>query len=158
MKFLYPDIRARIFRIREDVYKATGRYIRITQGLRSFEQQAAIYAQGRTAPGSIVTRCKPGMSWHNYGLAFDVCFLGDDPYLEKDKKAAQTWSIFGKHAEAAGMTWGGHFVTFIDKPHAQRTYGISIQEAIELYSVNGISSVWTACDKIRGVDPEWVLT
>ncbi len=33
--------------------------IRVVQGLRTHDEQAALYAQGRTAPGSIVTDAKP---------------------------------------------------------------------------------------------------
>ena len=40
-------------------------------GFRSFEEQAALYAQGRTKGNKIVTKAKPGESYHNYGLAFD---------------------------------------------------------------------------------------
>jgi hypothetical protein len=35
------------------------------------EEQAALYAKGRTSGGRIVTKAKPGQSYHNYGLAFD---------------------------------------------------------------------------------------
>ena len=35
------------------------------------EEQAMLYAQGRSRPGKIVTQAKPGQSYHNYGLAFD---------------------------------------------------------------------------------------
>ena len=40
-------------------------------GRRTMEEQAALYAKGRTAGGKIVTKAKPGESYHNYGLAFD---------------------------------------------------------------------------------------
>jgi len=44
----------------------------VLSGLRSYQQQAALYAQGRTKPGKIVTNARPGSSWHNYGLAIDL--------------------------------------------------------------------------------------
>lgn len=40
-------------------------------GLRTFPQQAALYALGRTAPGKIVTDAEAGESPHNYGCASD---------------------------------------------------------------------------------------
>ena len=40
-------------------------------GRRTMEEQAALYAKGRTVSGKIVTKAKPGESYHNYGLAFD---------------------------------------------------------------------------------------
>ena len=49
----------------------TGIRPRIYCGLRTFEEQLALYAIGRTKPGRIVTKAKPGESYHNHGLAFD---------------------------------------------------------------------------------------
>lgn len=40
-------------------------------GRRTMEEQAALFAKGRTSKGRIVTKAKPGESYHNYGLAFD---------------------------------------------------------------------------------------
>jgi peptidoglycan L-alanyl-D-glutamate endopeptidase CwlK len=40
-------------------------------GLRTMEEQAALYAKGRTSSGRIVTKARPGESFHNHGLAFD---------------------------------------------------------------------------------------
>ena len=40
-------------------------------GRRTMEEQAKLYAKGRTSGGKIVTKAKPGQSYHNYGLAFD---------------------------------------------------------------------------------------
>ena len=49
----------------------------IVQSFRSAAEQARLYAQGRTAPGPIVTHAKPGTSYHEFGLAFDVAVLKD---------------------------------------------------------------------------------
>jgi len=40
-------------------------------GRRTMEEQAALFAKGRTSKGKIVTKARPGESYHNYGLAFD---------------------------------------------------------------------------------------
>ena len=40
-------------------------------GLRTYAESDALYAQGRTKPGKIVTNAKAGQSYHNFGLA---CF------------------------------------------------------------------------------------
>src|ERR1019366_5531638 len=45
--------------------------IRVTQGLRTYAEQDALYAQGRTTPGRIVTNAKGGYSYHCFGLAID---------------------------------------------------------------------------------------
>jgi hypothetical protein len=47
-------------------------YFRVTEGLRTWAEQAQLWAQGRTAPGTIVTDAAPGYSWHNFGCAVDL--------------------------------------------------------------------------------------
>ena len=72
---LHPDIR-------EDVAKGVEKAdllltgfakMIIVQSLRTFPEQNALYAQGRTKPGPRVTKAKGGQSYHNYGLAIDFC-------------------------------------------------------------------------------------
>lgn len=45
---------------------------KVTSGVRDSAQQAALYAQGRTAPGPVVTDAPAGTSAHEYGLAIDA--------------------------------------------------------------------------------------
>ena len=49
-----------------------GLSFRIFEGFRSQARQAALYAQGRTTPGNIVTYAPPRTSYHQYGLAVDI--------------------------------------------------------------------------------------
>jgi peptidoglycan L-alanyl-D-glutamate endopeptidase CwlK len=62
-----------------DLCAQAGIPLLITQSLRTWEEQDALYAKGRTvAPiGAkyIVTSDKGGQSWHNFGLAFDIVVL-----------------------------------------------------------------------------------
>jgi peptidoglycan L-alanyl-D-glutamate endopeptidase CwlK len=105
--------------------KKSGIDIIVTQTYRSMEYQQQLYNQGRTTPGKIVTNCRPGWSPHNYRLAFDVCINSKtDPYNEKllDK--------VGAIGEKIGLTWGGHFKSFVDKPHFEWTGGLSIRQLI----------------------------
>jgi len=48
-------------------------------GFRSFTEQDALYAQGRTKAGRIVTKARGGQSYHNYGLAYDWVALRENP-------------------------------------------------------------------------------
>ncbi len=121
--------------------------MRCTQGIRTFEYQKALYAQGRTAPGPIVTNSLPGWSWHHYGCALDTCFQGQVPYPEDEAM----WKEFGAHATGHGFIWGGHFPGLVDRPHIQLTYGLTIKEVRALYEFGGQVAVWTAFDKARGV-------
>ena len=60
-----------------------GVIVEIVQGLRTFAEQDALYAQGRTGPGAIVTQARGGESNHNYGLAADLCpFTDGKPVVE----------------------------------------------------------------------------
>jgi len=90
-----------------------GYRLRVTYGLRTLDEQAALYAQGRTAPGSIVTQAKAGSSPHNYAAALDVVFL--DAKGQPDWKGP--WEKIGVIGEKLGLVWGGHFKTIVDRPH-----------------------------------------
>lgn len=87
----------------------------MVQGARSFAVQQAIYDQGRTSPGSVVTKARPGDSYHQYGLAFDVVPLA---YMsEKDwNPSGSYWAQIGQIGEALGLTWGGRWSN-PDAPH-----------------------------------------
>lgn len=98
--------------------KAAGLKPTVTSTLRTMQEQADIYATGRTKKGSILSYTKAGYSMHNYGLAFD-CSFPDAEY----KKAA----VIGK---ALGLKWGGEFKLlsgkpFVDRPHFEWTGGLT---------------------------------
>jgi len=91
--------------------------VRVTQTLRTMDQQGKLWAQGRTLPGPIVTKAKPGQSAHNFGMAFDICFAGKVPYPpESDPR----WEQLGKLGESLGLAWGGRFKKFKDRPHFEQ--------------------------------------
>lgn len=97
-----------------DKAAAAGLELRITQTLRTMDQQAKLYAQGRTLPGPIVTKARPGQSAHNFGMAFDICFAGKKPYPpEHDPR----WSQAGEIGKSVGLVWGGSWRGFKDRPH-----------------------------------------
>jgi peptidoglycan L-alanyl-D-glutamate endopeptidase CwlK len=58
--------------------------ITVIFGVRTVAEQDALYAQGRTKPGKIVTNAKGGQSAHNFGLAVDI---GPDPLDWSDEAA-----------------------------------------------------------------------
>lgn len=109
---LIPDLQAKAKALVDECDDA-GFPIRITSGLRTWEEQEQLYTQGRTAPGQIVTRAKPGMSWHNWGRAFDFCFDHKEPFGEQ-----HPWTKVGELGEKLGLEWGGRF-TKPDRPHFQ---------------------------------------
>src|SRR5882757_2893759 len=93
----------------------------VVQGLRSFAESDALFAQGRTKPGPIVTKAKAGQSYHNYGLAFDFAMVTDG---HDDETVGPNWLAVVAIMEAHGMTWGGHFPEgFHDNPHFENQFG-----------------------------------
>lgn len=101
----------------------------LTQGKRTFAEQDALYAQGRTKPGKVVTSAKGGQSVHNYGFAVDIALLIDgkaiwDEKKDFDKDAQADWMevvhVFKKYT----WNWGGDWVKFKDLPHFDKAgYG-----------------------------------
>jgi peptidoglycan L-alanyl-D-glutamate endopeptidase CwlK len=91
---------------------ARGYPIRCTCTFRSIEEQEALYAQGRTVPGKIVTQARGGMSPHNHKMAADFIFVNegyDGP-----------WEVLRDEALKVGLQWGGAWRTFKDRPHVER--------------------------------------
>jgi peptidoglycan LD-endopeptidase CwlK len=77
----------------------------VTCTLRTLQDQAVLYAQGRTTPGSIVTNAKPGQSAHNYGLALDVVPL---VHGKPDWSGNSiVWQHIAQLAQARGLDWLG---------------------------------------------------
>lgn len=120
--------------------------VRIVQGLRTIEEQNALYAQGRTKPGNIVTNAKGGSSYHNYGLAIDFAILIDkdgngtydelswDIKKDNDKDGVADWLEVVKVFEAAGWEWGGRWSSIKDYPHVQKTFGLTWQTLLARYN------------------------
>ncbi len=113
---------------------ALGITILITDGFRSIEEQDRIYAQGRTAPGSIVTQAKGGSSYHNYGLAIDFALRtksGDviwDMEHDGNGNGKADWMEVVEAAKKLGFTWGGDWEGFPDYPHLQMDFGYSLRK------------------------------
>jgi len=109
--------------------KEAGIEIKITSGTRTYEEQAALYAQGRTKPGPIVTRAKPGSSWHNHGCAFDFSVFQDGKYVPE----SPLYKKVGAIGKALGLTWGGDFQSITDEPHFELTNGKTLAQARALH-------------------------
>lgn len=120
--------------------------IRIVQGLRTFAEQDALYAQGRTTPGNRVTNSKEGQSYHNYGLAIDFSILYDkdgngsfetmswDTKLDADHDGEADWMEVVEVFENAGFTWGGRFHSIVDQPHFEMTFGYNWRQMLFKYN------------------------
>lgn len=95
---------------------AAGIKIKIISGLRTYGEQNALYAQGRTAPGRVVTNARGGYSNHNFGVAFDVgIFSADGKYLDE----SPAYKTVGQIGKSLGFEWGGDWSSIQDQPHFQ---------------------------------------
>lgn len=98
--------------------------VKIGETLRTVAEQDALYAQGRTKPGKIVTNAKGSTysSQHQWGIAYDFYLSMDidgDGKISDDSYNDST-GIFGKAAAIAkslGLAWGGDWTSIVDKPH-----------------------------------------
>lgn len=113
--------------------------VEVISGLRSWQQQAALYAQGRTKPGRIVTKARAGSSWHNYGLAIDLGLFQAGVYLDEKKPALADviYNQLGNLAAEHGIEWAGNWKSFPEGPHFQVTFGLSLAAARERMEANG---------------------
>jgi len=94
---------------------ANGITIKIISGLRTYAEQDALYAQGRTSPGNKVTKARGGYSNHNFGIAFDVGVFSGNNYLPESPK----YKAVGVLGMDLGLEWGGSWTTIVDQPHFQ---------------------------------------
>jgi peptidoglycan L-alanyl-D-glutamate endopeptidase CwlK len=90
-----------------------GMIIKVVSGLRTMEEQDALYAQGRTKPGPIITTARGGYSVHNTGLAFDIGLFRDDKYVAEDP----AYDAVGQLGKSLGLVWGGDVPAIKDFPH-----------------------------------------
>ena len=98
---------------------AAGLPVVITQTRRSATEQDALYAQGRTTPGRIVTNAPAGSSPHCAGLAFDVAFQAPEHQVTWEEPRPGAWDALGAIGEGLGLIWGGRWRHFVDRPHFQ---------------------------------------
>jgi peptidoglycan L-alanyl-D-glutamate endopeptidase CwlK len=102
------------------ILEAAGTHLLVVSGLRSAAQQDALFAQGRTAPGQVVTNAPAGHSMHNYGLAVDVV-----PYVSGDtgdlnwRSHTPQFTAMVTALKAQGLAWGGDWIHFKDEDHFQ---------------------------------------
>jgi peptidoglycan L-alanyl-D-glutamate endopeptidase CwlK len=130
--------------------------IRVVQGFRTYPEQDALYAQGRTTPGGIVTYARGGWSNHNFGMAVDCVpdtvwgepwspdWDGTDVHYAKMVAAGQQLGL------VAGAEWHMH-----DYPHFQLAeMPVTPTDAMRADFANGgVDLVWQNADNGEYNDP-----
>lgn len=118
-----------------------GMKLRITSGYRDFMEQQMLYNKGRdtgitgllsdifssSTPTGIVTNAKPGQSYHNYGLGFDVVEMKDGQPIWDNPN----WPKIGALGKSFGFKWGGDWNT-PDRPHFEKSFGRTTGQLLAL--------------------------
>jgi len=134
-----------------------GYYLTIYFTERTFEQQAALYAQGRKSLAQvnhlrqvagmylissaenrrIVTKAAPGRSWHNYGLAVDFFphRIDGKPDWAYNREPEDIYDEVVQLAKGVDdeIVWGGDFRSFKDYGHLEWHPGLEIKDALWLH-------------------------
>ena len=111
---LLPEVRPYARALVERAHQA-GITIKVISGLRTYAEQDALFAQGRTAGGHVVTNARGGESNHNFGIAFDIGVFEGGVYLDSSPK----YKAVGVLGQQLGLEWGGNWTTIHDEPHFQ---------------------------------------
>ena len=112
---LYPEL---VLTCQEFVRRcrAAGLNVLVTETTRSQAEQDSLYAQGRTEPGAVITNAPYPKSAHNWGVAFDFCRnVKGREYYDSDG----FFRACGEIGEGLGLTCGGRWTKFPDKPHLE---------------------------------------
>ena len=150
MEALHPVVLGKCEKLLE-ASRVLGLDLMVTSTLRSAQEQAALYSQGRKplravnalrdaaglAPlgsdeNTIVTHATTSV--HEFGLAFDVALLKDgsptwDQSLDLNDDGQTDYQALGEMGEAIGLIWGGRF-RHRDLCHFQWTGGLSMGELL----------------------------
>ncbi len=142
---LYPPFAQAIIQLQTNC-AIRGVHYYWTSGYRAHEEQAKLYAQGRTTPGPIITNSKPGSSYHNYGIASDATHDSDlkKPGLQPDWLAPH-YDVLGEEcAKIPELVWGGTFTSLIDRPHVQWRLppGVGLADLSRAHKQGGIQAAW----------------
>jgi len=150
---IYPKFLSSVKQLLTTIYEKENLLFIAISGYRSIEEQQELYNQGRITDGKIVTNAKPYESFHNYGLAVDVC-LDANP----DKKGLQpiwnnpiVYKLLADKASEFGIKSGFYF-KFFDPYHLELDifkFGLNIKQLKELLinSNNSLVDFWTKLDE-----------
>lgn len=139
---LHPQAKNKIRKFINDVYEQHQIFLVIVQDYRTYAQQDAIYAEGRTKPGKIRTKAKGGQSNHNFALAVDVLPVWEDGNLHitgkgVDEKNVSILKKIANIGKANGLAWGGDWKSIYDPMHFELNTGLSMSQLRQAVSSVG---------------------
>ena len=145
LALVHPLLSHKVHAMAQDL-AAKGIYIRVVQGLRTKEEQDALYAIGRTAPGHIVTNARGGYSNHNFGMAVDCVpgIRGEGPWVPNWNASHPDYQDMISAGIAQGLVSGSTWIHMPDEPHFQLA-GIPVTPTDEMRAAlqQGLPFVWS---------------
>lgn len=126
-----------------------------TSGVRTYAEQNALYAKGRTtAPigkGHIVTMARGGFSPHNFACAVDLTRHKGDTYDGKliPDYGDASYGILAEEAAKLGLDPGLYWKSLKDAPHIQlnlRSKKITWAMMRDWYAIGGQAHVFKQLD------------
>lgn len=149
---IYPPLLAKLEMLVANCEKRGARYYAIC-GFRSAEEQADLYAQGRSKPGKKVTNAKPYSSLHQFHVAVDFCRDAD-----MDREGLQpdwnleSYRILAEEAQKLGLESAFFWKTFQEGPHVQLPIGkmgLTIDQLKSVYLAGGQKALYALLDKYQ---------
>ena len=118
--------------------------LEVTQGLRTWAEQDALYAQGRTVEGPVVTDVKGGYSAHNFGYAVDVVPEDIEPGQPDWNIDHPAWRTLLEVAPSCGLAEGAAWRSFPDNPHLylEELPAEPSDSMRAFFSTGGLEYVW----------------
>lgn len=171
---LIPVLASNARELAANMLSKYGEEIEVSQGERSWNEQAAYYAQGREPLEQVnakraavglaaiteeanqekVTDAPPGYGYHEYAMAFDA-FPVDHAGKPDWNAEHPVWKQMEQEGEAIGMVSGSEFRTFKDNPHFQMSGKFPWtpnDEVRQLFKDGGTDAVWRG----SGLYPEQI--
>ncbi len=118
--------------------------IEVTAGLRTYAEENALYAQGRTTPGPIVTDAQGGYSAHNFGYAVDLVPEDITPGQPDWDLSHPAWQKMLAAGLTCGLAEGAQWCSLKDNPHfyLQELPATPTDEMRAQFASGGMEAVW----------------
>lgn len=148
---VHPELQRRI----QQLVQLLDFDIEVTAGLRSYAEEDALYAQGRTAPGAIVTNAQGGYSAHNFGYAVDLVPEDVTPGQPDWNLSHPAWQKMLAAGPSCGLAEGAQWCTFKDNPHfyLQELPATPTDEMRQDFLEAGLAGVWKTWTSILTTEP-----
>jgi peptidoglycan L-alanyl-D-glutamate endopeptidase CwlK len=126
LDLINPDFLAKVLDAIAACEARGHRYI-ATSGYRTYGEQDALYAKGRTVPGAWATNAKGGQSSHNFGIAIDFVYDKDiaKPGVQPGWEL-KDYAVLIEEVEKRGLHSGKNYK---DHPHVSLPYITAVDMA-----------------------------